>query len=186
MTRKSMIKQLTITALFTAVIFVATSFIKFPIALGYIHLGDVFIMLASFMLPPFYAVISAVVGSVLADLLAGFAIYMPITFLAKGLMALIASLFFYKKTTLLKYILGSVLSSIAMVVCYFIFEGFVYGWAPAVANLPMQFVQPAVAILVGGAMIFSFKKIPFIMRLKDDISQIRPKRVPKDDKTGDK
>lgn len=186
MTRNNRIKQITTTALFTAVIFITTSFVKFPIALGYVHLGDLFIMLASFMLPPFFAVVSAIVGSVFADLLAGFVIYMPITLLAKGLMALIASLLFYKKTTLVRYILGSVISSIVMVLCYFIFEGFVYGWAPAVANLPMQFVQPAVAIVLGGIMIFAFKKAPVIMRLKDDISQNTLKRVPKSDKTGDK
>ncbi|MBQ8177937.1 MAG: ECF transporter S component [Clostridia bacterium] len=183
MKRNSNVKRITITALFTAVIFITTSFIKFPIAFGYVHLGDVFIMLASFMLPPFYAVIAAAIGSMFADLLAGFVIYMPITFFAKGVMALIVSVIFYKKNTLPRFLLGALVSSVVMVLSYFVFEGFVYGWAPAIANLPMQFIQPAVAIIVGGIMIFALKKAPFILHLRDEIA---PKAHQKSSVNGEK
>lgn len=176
------VKRITITALFTAVIFVTTSFIKFPITLGYVHVGDVFILLGSYMLPLPFAILSASIGSMLADLLAGYVIYMPITFVAKGLMALVASLLFYKKASLLRYVIGALVSSLVMVVCYFVFEGFVYGWGMAVANLPMQFIQPAIAVSIAGIMIFAFKKVPYVNRLKEEIA-IKPlKRVPKNEK----
>lgn len=179
------IRLITITSLFTTIVFITTSFVKIPLALGYIHIGDVFIMLSSFMLPPFFAVVSAVIGSVFADLLAGFAIYMPITLLAKGLMALIASLMFYKKTTILRFLLGGILGSIVMVASYFVFEGFVYGWAPAIANLPMQFIQPAVAIVVGGIIIFAIRKLPMVSDFKSKISQKSHQKAPKDTQNGD-
>ncbi len=173
------IKRITTTALFTAIIFVTTSFIKFPISLGYVHVGDVFILLGSFMLPPVFSVLASAIGSMLADLLAGYVIYMPITFLAKGLMALVASLLFYKKTNLIRYVVGSFVSSVLMVACYFVFEGFVYGWGMAVANLPMQFIQPAIAIVLGGTLIFAFKKVPYFCKLKEEIL-IKPRSgVPK-------
>ena len=162
-------KRITITALFTAIIFVTTSFIKFPISLGYVHVGDVFILLGSFMLPLPFIVLASAIGSMLADLLAGYVIYMPITFLAKGLMALIASLLFYKKTTILRYVIGALVSSLVMVCCYFVFEGFVYGWGMAIANLPMQFIQPAIAIVLGGIMIVSCNRISYFNNLKDEI-----------------
>lgn len=180
----SKIKGITVTALFTAIIFVTTSFVKFPIALGYVHVGDVFILLGCFMLSPVYAVIAAAIGSMFADLLAGFAIYMPVTFFAKGLMALIASLIYYKKTDIIRFISGAIASSIVMVACYFVFEGFIYGWGLAAANLPMQFIQPGVAVAIGGAMIFTFKKVPYFMSLKENIAINTRKRVPKTTKNG--
>lgn len=173
------VKRITLTALFTAVIFVTTSFIKFPITLGYVHVGDVFILLASYILPLPFAVISASIGSMLADLLAGYVIYMPITFVAKGLMALIASLFFYKETKVARYVIGALVSSLVMVICYFIFEGFVYGWGMAIANLPMQFIQPAIAIVLGGVMTFTFNKIPFFVNVKKEIALKPRSGVPK-------
>lgn len=169
------VKRLTVTALFTAVIFVATAFIKFPISLGYVHLGDAFIFLGSFILPPLYSVIASIIGSVLADLMAGYVIYAPVTLLAKGLMAVIASMLFYKNTNVVRFMFGTILSSISMVLIYFIFEGIFYGWGLAVANLPMQFIQPGIAIVVSGAIIFSLGKIPYVLKIKEDIATKRRK-----------
>ena len=50
----------------------------------------------------------------------------------------------------------------------------------AIVNLPMQFVQPAIAIVIGGAMIFAFVKTPYMVKLKDDITIKKAKRVPKE------
>ena len=174
MDKNSKIKCITATALFTALIFLSTAFIKFPITLGYVHVGDVFILLSSFMLPPVFSVIASALGSMFADILAG------ITLFAKGLMALVASMFFYKKVNVVRFLLGAIVGSIVMVASYFVFEGIMYGWEMAVINLPMQFVQPAIAIVIGGAMIFAFVKTPYMVKLKDDITIKKAKRVPKE------
>ncbi len=180
MDRNSKIKCITATALFTALIFLSTAFIKFPITLGYVHVGDVFILLSSFMLPPVFSVIASALGSMFADILAGYVIYAPITLFAKGLMALVASMFFYKKVNVVRFLLGAIIGSIVMVASYFVFEGIMYGWEMAIVNLPMQFVQPAIAIVIGGSMIFAFVKTPYMVKLKDDITIKKAKRVPKE------
>ena len=179
------VKRITITALFTAVIFVTTAFVKFPIALGYFHVGDAFILLGSFILPPFYSVIASIIGSVLADVMAGYFIYAPATLIAKGIMAMVASLFFYKKTTVLRFLLGAIISSLIMVLVYFIFEGIFYGWGLAVSNLPMQFVQPGIALVLSGAIILSLGKVGYIIKIKGDISTKNAKQVPQNAKNGD-
>ncbi len=179
------IKRIALTGLFTALIFVSTCFVKIPITLGYIHFGDVFIILAGFMLSPFCAVCAATVGSVLADLLSGFVIYIPVTFFVKGVMALIVSLAYYKKTTVARFILGAVFSSVIMILSYFIFECFIYGFELATINLPMQFLQSLVAVTVGGVMIFSLKRVPLILRVKDELFTNTSKKAPKNREKGD-
>ncbi|MBF1352246.1 MAG: ECF transporter S component, partial [Mogibacterium diversum] len=43
------------TAMMTAMVMIATTFFKIPNAMGYIHLGDGFVLLAAIILPKKYA-----------------------------------------------------------------------------------------------------------------------------------
>ena len=117
--------------------------------------------------------------------MAGYFIYAPATLIAKGIMAIVASLFFYKKTTVLRFLLGAIISSLIMVLVYFIFEGIFYGWGLAVSNLPMQFVQPGIALVLSGAIILSLGKVGYIIKIKGDISTKNAKQVPQNAKNGD-
>ncbi len=83
------IKQLVLTALFAALCTVATM-IAFPAGPGYINAGDIVLLLAAFTLAPTQAMLAAGIGSALADLLNGYAMYAPATFVIKALMALCA------------------------------------------------------------------------------------------------
>ncbi|MBO7155998.1 MAG: ECF transporter S component [Clostridia bacterium] len=170
MKTKSNVYALSLTALFTALIFVTTSYARVPISLGYVNLGDVFIIVGAFTLPMGYAVIAAALGGMFADLLAGYVIYMPITLVAKALMALICSLAYYKNgVKLYRYIVGAIIAGLVMVGVYFVFEGFYYGWGAAIANLPAQIIQPAITIPVGLIMIFALKKVKHFNTLKENV-----------------
>lgn len=82
------IMLLTVTALFTALIIVATMIIQIPVGKGYLHFGDSLIYIAACILPAPCALFAASVGAALADLFTGFAIYAPATFIIKALNAL--------------------------------------------------------------------------------------------------
>lgn len=88
--------KIVLTALFAALICVATMLIQIPIPAtgGYANLGDGVILIAAFLLHPLYAVIAAGLGSMLADLLAGYASYALGTLVIKALVALIAALIY--------------------------------------------------------------------------------------------
>lgn len=167
---RSKAKIVSLSALFAALIMVATAYIKVPITVGYVHLGDIFIVMAAFVLPAPIAVGVAAIGSMLADLIAGYVVYMPVTFVAKGVMALVFSLFYYKKFRPLRVIVGSLTGSLIMVACYFVFEIFYYGMPVAVANLPLQLIQPAIAVPVGSVITFALSKIGYINGLKEEIA----------------
>lgn len=83
------------TAMFAALISVATIIIRIPSPLGgYINFGDTFIILAAWLLGSAWGFAAGGIGSALADLFAGYAVYVPGTFVIKGLIAVIACVIF--------------------------------------------------------------------------------------------
>ena len=79
---------LTVTALFTALVTVATMLIQIPVGKGYLHFGDSLIYLAACVLPAPCSLFAASVGAALADVFTGFAVYAPASFIIKALNAL--------------------------------------------------------------------------------------------------
>lgn len=153
-------------ALFTCLVFLATSFIKIAIPLGYIHAGDIVIFAACYFLKPKYAAVACGIGSMFADLMAGFAVYMPVTLVVKSIMALIAGSVIYKKTDLYRLFTGYAFAGLFMVGGYYIFEGFLYGWAPATANIPFALIQPAVGIAAAVPIVLLFIKTKTFSRFR--------------------
>ena len=66
--------------------------VPIPFTQGYVNLSDAMIFLAVIMLGYKYGAIAAALGSMLGDLMAGFAMWAPWTFFIKGGMALIFGL----------------------------------------------------------------------------------------------
>lgn len=90
--------ELTQMALMTSIICVATMVIKVPtvMGIGYDHLGDSMIFFAAILFGRRKGAITSAVGMSLADLLSGYAYYVPFTFVIKGIMALIATTIAYR------------------------------------------------------------------------------------------
>jgi len=82
------IRHLCISALFAALIYIFTAFFHIPSHTGYTHVGDAFVYLAGSVLPTPYAMCAGAVGGMLADLLGGYAMWMPGTGVIKALTAL--------------------------------------------------------------------------------------------------
>ncbi len=77
-------RQLTLTAIMTAFVFVATFVPKIPIPLGYVHLGNAAIFLAVMFGGRRVGILSGVIGSALADFLSGFPIWIVPTIFIKA------------------------------------------------------------------------------------------------------
>ena len=80
-------RELVFTALMTAFVFTATYLPHIPIPLGYAHLGDAVIFLLALLAPRRAALFAACIGSALADLLGGFALWIVSTLVIKFVMA---------------------------------------------------------------------------------------------------
>lgn len=83
-------KNIVITALFAALIFIATFLFHIPTGFngGYIHIGDTFIYLAAVLLPTPYAMLAAAIGAGLSDALSGAMLWVLPTAIIKPLMVL--------------------------------------------------------------------------------------------------
>jgi len=142
------------TALMMACVCAATMIIKVPSPLkGYLNLGDCVVLMAGWMLSPGYGFLAAGVGSALADLFSGYMTYVPATFVIKGLMALIVfvcyKLMSKRLGSLTSQIIGGVIAEAVMVLGYFVFEGFLYGFIPSIVNIPANCVQGAAGLVMG-------------------------------------
>ena len=150
-------------AMFAALCCVATMIIKIPSPLkGYLNLGDCVVLLSGWLLAPAYGFAAAGIGSALADVFSGYVIYAPATFVIKGIMALIAHFCFKgmhnKVGDNASRILGGIFAELAMILGYFIFEGFMYGFAPSVVNIPANGVQGIAGIVVGFILVKIFER----------------------------
>lgn len=150
---------------------VATMIIKIPSPLkGYINLGDCIVLLSGWILPPGYGFLAAGIGSALADIFSGYAVYAPATFAIKGLMAVIAYpvfKFFSKKTKdFPARVISGTLAEAAMILGYFLFEGFMYGFSPSLVNIPANAAQGVAGLIIGIILIKIFQKQNLIKILK--------------------
>ena len=153
--------RLAICGMMAALIFVATYFIKLPMSMtnGYVHLGDGFILLAASMLG-WAAVPAAAVGSMLADLMGGYAVYLLPTFLIKGAVAAVAVLAVRAKLSWLR-VLGLIAAEAVMVGGYFVTEWLIlgYGLAAAGAGLLGNAVQGASGVVIALLLIPLMKRV---------------------------
>ncbi|MCI9481458.1 MAG: ECF transporter S component [Oscillibacter sp.] len=121
---KSPVRQLVLTALFAALGCAATLVLQIPSPTGgYLNLGDAVVILGAFLLGPVYGAAAGGLGPAMADLLSGYAAYVPATLVIKAVMALTAAGLFRamrKKSWSLP--LCAVAAEIPMIAGYWLFD----------------------------------------------------------------
>lgn len=133
--RRVSVRALCFAALFAALSCVGT-FISVPMPIGYFNLGDIFVLSGAFFLGAPLGAAAAGIGSALADIFTGFAIYAPATFVIKALVAAIAALLFAffkriakeNKTLMVLWLVCAIVAEIVMVGGYFLYESLILGY----------------------------------------------------------
>lgn len=144
--KKSLLK-ITYTAIFTAIILLATAIIKFSTVLGegYVHFGDSIIYITACMLPFPYCLIAGALGGALADIISGFAIWSVPTAIIKMMNVLPFAIgcksdksnkILNKKTALM-----SIVSGIITILGYFVAECILYSVASATLSIIGNTIQ---------------------------------------------
>ncbi|MCR5196001.1 MAG: ECF transporter S component [Pseudobutyrivibrio sp.] len=125
-------RKVIISALFAALTCVGTMIIKVPTPTqGYIHPGDGFVLLSGLLLGPVWGGLAAGIGSALSDLIGGYFMYVPATFIIKALTAIVAYIAYHtltkvirSKTNMPHLIISGIVGEAVMVIGYFAFEIF--------------------------------------------------------------
>ncbi len=177
----SLAMRIALAAVLTAVTAVFTVVVKIPTPTrGYVNLGDVAIYFTAFTFGPVTALIAGGLGTAIADLLAGYAQWAPISLFSHGLQGLAAGLIIksalgkrkerkpgpYDPMTVPGVIAAGIVGTIIMAGIYFVTGGLMAGFPAAAAGLPGDIMQNVVG-LAGGVLlsVSVYKAYPPVRRL---------------------
>lgn len=174
-------KALAVSALMAAFTCIATMSIRIPTpTLGYIHPGDCLVLLCGVILGPVAGFLAAGIGSMFADILAGYVIYAIPTLIIKGVTALIASLLFRRMKQLWNtkqtfiFIASGIPAEINMVFGYFLnkiiqtmflagtysYETFAAGFTSALGGIFSNCIQGSAGVILGVLLLPVLSQIP--------------------------
>ena len=165
----SKVYRIVMTAMMMCIIMVSILLLRIPIPFtqGYVNLSDAMIFMAVIILGWRYGAVAAGMGSLLGDLLAGFAMWAPWSLVIKAVMAVIFGLIIQiaanragktekgNRLFLSVEIVGMIIAGCFMAAAYFFAEGIMYGnWAVAVLGIPWNVGQ----FLLGTALAVALNK----------------------------
>lgn len=166
------LERLVLAALFAALSCVATMVIQIPSPMsGYVNLGDCFVLLSGVFLGPVWGFLAAGTGSMMADILTGYAHYAPGTFLIKGLMALAVCMIFRalsagKLPRTASYLVASVPAELLMVVGYFFYACLLLGKGLAAASsIPGNIMQGIFGVVSSFLLLKMLERMKFFRKL---------------------
>ncbi len=176
--------RIAMAAVLTAVTAVFTLAVRVPVAptRGYINLGDVAIYFTAFTFGPITAFIAGGLGTAIADLLAGYAQWAPISFFNHGVQGLAAGYIIrmaakakrvsietghpYAPLTVVGVVLAGIAGTVLMVGLYYLAGGFMVGFAAAAVEIPGNLIQNAAGIGLGTVLSISvYRAYPPVRRL---------------------
>lgn len=174
MVRNEKTYKLILTALMTGLVLVATISIRIPspFTQGYVHLGDSMIFLSVLLLGKKGGSVAAGLGSALADIMGGYAMYSIWTLIIKALMAFIMGIFIEAATKKEKKhiklgnmplieIVGMVLAGIEMVIGYAVVDGvFAGNLLSGFLGAPFNVAQFTVGLVLATVLAMALYKTP--------------------------
>lgn len=149
-------RTLATTGIMTALV-LGMTLIHFGVtANGYVHFGDIAIYFTAFAFGPWAGLIAGGLGTGLADVVSGYAIWAPLSLVVHGLQGLIAGLIVRQSVRAGRLIPGVVAGGLIVVGGYFLGEALIPvfgGLGAAVSELPFNLLQAAFGAL--GAVVYA-------------------------------
>ncbi len=175
-------RHLVTAGMFAALTFVATSVIKIPTpVMGYIHIGDGVALLSCYVLGPFIGGLAGGLGSMLSDLLGGYALWAPGTFIIKLAACVISGTLFHKSASLktkhpaARLILSGIAGESVMVFGYFMYNILMLtamssdsaislsaAVTGSLSEIPFNIAQGIMGIAVSAVLFPIFERVPVI------------------------
>ncbi len=162
------IRKLVISAMLAALACVCTMVIQIPVPAtgGYINLGDSIVLLIAWYVGGIYGAAAAGIGTMMADVLSGYVIYAPATFVIKALMALTAWVIFRKLHNHKGQYLGAAAAGLIMITGYLLYESLVLGYgAAALTAIPANCIQGFTGCISGIVLSHMIEKNTLLKRM---------------------
>lgn len=170
MNSKKILKLVT-AALMAALTCVATMILPINIPYGnggYIHPGDAFVLMSGIILGPLYGGLAAGIGSMLADLFAGYPQYAFATLVIK-LLAAVVGAYSYRFIRAKSVIVAGILGGIVVTVGYCLYDFILIGaFVPSLAGVPFNILQNIMGIVISAIVLPFLLKIPQIKEMAEN------------------
>lgn len=164
-TESTKTRTLVINALFIALTVVATMFINIKLPImgngGLIHMGNVPLFIAAFVFGRKTGAIAGAFGMGLFDLISGWAVWAPFTFVIVGAMGFAAGLIAEKMPgkRIVVYSVAVVVALLIKIVGYYFAEVILYGnWIQPLGSIPGNIMQVVIAGLIVVPLVGRIKK----------------------------
>lgn len=150
-------REIVLCGLLTGIVFVATRFlnVRLPVSVngGLIHMGNTMLFMIAIVFGKKRGAIAGAFGMGLFDILSGWFLWAPFTFVIRGAMGYIvgaAAEGKEGKTQLIWTLVGIVLSSLVMIGGYYVTEGILYGnWIAPMTSIPGNIIQLIIGAVIG-------------------------------------
>ncbi len=161
------VRDMVITALLIALVFVATSFIKLRLPFapngGLIHMGNSMLFTAALVFGPRKGAAAGAFGMALFDLLSEWVVWAPFTFVVRGVMGYIIGKIAYanhKSGKSWAYnLLGILMGTLWMLAGYYTTEVILYkNWLQPLTSIPGNLIQAAIGTLIALPLSAALKK----------------------------
>jgi uncharacterized membrane protein len=164
--RELNIRRITLTALMAALIFVLTLLPRVPVAVGYVHLGDVGITFSALAFGPLVGAVSGGLGTALADVAGGYVQFALISFVVHGLQGWVMGFITRRKVTTSSGVVAVIAGTIVLVAGYFVGEVLFIAEGQAASEIVPNILQGLVGGLIGVPLYFATRKAypPLIYR----------------------
>ncbi len=153
-------RELAYTAMAAAVVAVTTMAVQVPVpqTRGYINLGDTMVFVFALLFGAKVGALGGGLGSALADILTGYAHWAPFTLIIKGCEGYIVGRFARPETHTATRFLFLVLAGMQMAGGYFLAGGVLYGFGPALVELPGNILQGSSAVVLAPLIVYILLK----------------------------
>jgi uncharacterized membrane protein len=165
LSKSNYLHQTVLTALFIALVTIATMIIKVPTIAtqGFINVGDAMVFIGAMLGGPKRGMIAGGIGSALADILSGYAAWAPWTLVIKAIEGLIVGLFAstnYREKNKFGFVEIAVLivSALWMVFGYYVAGGIMKGFAVSVMEIPANFIQASGSLIIAIPVLLALRK----------------------------
>ena len=153
-------KDFVLCGILMALTTVMTMIVQIPVvgAHGYVNMGDTVVLFSGLYLGKKHGGLIGGVGSAMADLISGYGVYAPLTFVTKGLEGFICGLIAEKIGGKKGNTIAAVVGGTIMISGYFIGEIFMYGLKTSIAAVPANSMQAIFGIVTSLAIFAGVKR----------------------------
>lgn len=133
--------------------------IPIPATKGFMTLCEVGIYTSAILLKNPAGLAVGGLSGLLIDLLSGYPQWCLFSLIIHGLQGLTAGYLTSKKNTRLQIILALFISSLIMIIGYFLATSFLFGWPAGFASIPGNIIQNIFGIIVTVPLVFELKRV---------------------------